>query len=87
MRLGCSAQLLVAIDGVKITVSSARQRALLARMALAGGQPVGVERLVEDVWGEASDSVLNTLQVTISSLRKLLGPTSIPDRRPSVRVR
>ncbi|MCU1369639.1 MAG: transcriptional regulator, putative ATPase, winged helix family [Ilumatobacteraceae bacterium] len=51
-----------------------RQRAVLARLALSGGDAVPVERLIDDLWsGEPPPSATGTLQSYLSNLRKALG--------------
>jgi DNA-binding SARP family transcriptional activator len=47
---------------------------VLARLALAEGEAVARERIIEDIWGDdAPRSVVNTLQSYVSNLRRLLG--------------
>ena len=66
------------VDGAAVQVSSGRLLTVLTRLALAAGKSVSAAELVADVWGEdAPLSVANSLQVTISSLRKLVGHQSI----------
>ncbi|MBD3948032.1 BTAD domain-containing putative transcriptional regulator [Nocardioides ganghwensis] len=51
-----------------------RERALLARLALDVGRVVTVDRLIDDLWGDAPPSgARNTLQVYVSHLRRRLG--------------
>ncbi len=58
-----------------------RERALLARLAVDVGRVVGVARLIDDLWGEASPAgARNTLQVYVSHLRRRLGPELIASR-------
>ncbi len=58
-----------------VTVGSAKQRALLALLALNVGRVVTVDRLIEGLWGDsASPETLNALQHHISRLRKLVSP-------------
>lgn len=62
-------------DAEQIDVVGARQREVLARLAVAGGQPVTVEGLLADVWGPvAGDSAAASLHVSISKLRKAIDP-------------
>ena len=47
---------------------------MLARLALSGGDPVPVDRLIDDLWaGEPPPSATGTLQSYLSNLRKALG--------------
>jgi len=74
----------VTLDGVPQPVRGPRRKALLAVLALYCGQIVGVDRLVDAVWGDdASRIASNTLQSHISYLRRLLGSrTAIFARTP-----
>ena len=66
--------LLVTDDaGRPIEVGGARLRALLTRLALDPGRPVGVDALVEDLWGGSPPADrLNALQSLVSRLRRAL---------------
>jgi predicted ATPase len=58
-----------------VAISSAKQRALLALLALNAGQVVSADRLIDGVWGEvAGADALNALQHHVSRLRKLGAP-------------
>ncbi|BCB84209.1 SARP family transcriptional regulator [Phytohabitans suffuscus] len=73
----------VFVDGVARPVSGARRKAVLAVLALAGGDLVPADRLIEMVWGdEPPATALNTLQSHISYLRRLLGGRSGIVARP-----
>ncbi len=59
--------------GRPITLSGARQRAVMADLLLHANEVVPSEQLLVDVWGEdASPSAANALQAAISRLRKAL---------------
>jgi DNA-binding SARP family transcriptional activator len=61
-------------DGRAVTLSGARQRALLAILLLRAGQVVSSDRLIDDLWGEKPPTAGHTaLRVRISQLRKALG--------------
>ena len=60
-------------DGVLTAVPSGLTTELLVRLALDVGRTVRVERLVDDLWPEASATRRNTLQAKVSQLRKALG--------------
>ena len=61
-------------DGGLVAVGGARVRALLTRLAIAGGRPVTSAELIEAVWGHAdSDDPANALQSLVSRLRRALG--------------
>lgn len=63
-------------DGTPVPVSEAKVRALLAALLVRDGRPVPVDRLIEDLWGEAGDAAPgnpgNTLQTKVSQLRRTL---------------
>ena len=42
----------VSEDGVPVPVRGAKQRALLAMLALQRGKPVSADRLIDAVWGD-----------------------------------
>ena len=61
-------------DGSLVAVGGARVRALLTRLAVAGGRPVTSADLIGSVWGHAdSDDPANALQSLVSRLRRALG--------------
>ncbi|MCU1357901.1 MAG: transcriptional regulator, putative ATPase, winged helix family [Acidimicrobiales bacterium] len=63
----------------ELVLGGRRQRAVLARLALAAGSVVGAERLVDELWaGEPPPSAANTLQSYVSNLRRILGPAPGP---------
>ena len=65
-------------DGEVVSLGGPRQRAVLARLALAPGRVVTVDRLVEDVWaGDPPATAVNTLQSYVSLLRRALGDTQL----------
>ncbi len=58
-----------------VDVGGPRQRSLLARLVLAKGQVVSVDRLIEDLWqGEPPPKALSALQAYVSHLRRMLEP-------------
>jgi predicted ATPase len=60
--------------GAVVAVAGARLRGLIARLALAGGQPVSLSALAEAVWGSAPPAdVPNALQTLVSRARRVLG--------------
>ena len=64
--------------GVPVPVRGAKQRALLALLALQRGQPVSADRLIDVLWadGQAANPG-NALQAQIGQLRRTLGPAAI----------
>jgi predicted ATPase/DNA-binding SARP family transcriptional activator len=63
-----------ATDGSPLDVRGVRLRGLLARLALSAGRPVGVETLVDGLWGSEAPSA-NALQSLVSRLRAGLPAT------------
>ena len=60
--------------GAVIAVAGARLRGLIARLALAGGQPVSTGALAEAVWDyDPPADVANALQTLVSRARRALG--------------
>jgi DNA-binding SARP family transcriptional activator len=58
-----------------------KQRALLADLVINRDEPLGADRLIDDLWGERPPpSAAKTLQVLISRLRKTLGRDAIVTR-------
>ena len=64
--------------GVSVPVRGAKQRALLALLALQRGKPVSSDRLIEHLWGDGEVAKpANALQAQIAQLRRSLGSAVI----------
>ncbi|MDX6282258.1 MAG: hypothetical protein QOH03_3329 [Kribbellaceae bacterium] len=63
-----------AADGSPLDVRGVRLRGLLARLALSAGRPVGIDSLVDGLWGTEAPSA-NALQSLVSRLRAGLPAT------------
>jgi predicted ATPase/DNA-binding SARP family transcriptional activator/Tfp pilus assembly protein PilF len=64
-------------SGAVVALSGAKLRGLLAALAMRPGQVVSADRLVEELWGEDPPAgVINSLQVLVSKLRRVL-PTGV----------
>ena len=64
--------------GVPVPVRGAKQRALLALLALQHGQPVSADRLIDVLWGDGqAANPANALQAQIGQLRRTFGPAAI----------
>src|SRR5947208_5218814 len=60
-------------DGVVLEVPAAKAKALLAILLLNANEAVSTDRLIDELWGaDPPDTALNTLQVYVSQLRKVL---------------
>jgi len=61
--------------GVDLALGGAKQRAVLAVLAVNHGQVVSTEELIEAVWGDRLPSnPANTLQYQVAQLRKVIEP-------------
>ena len=75
-------------DGRTIPIGRGKQRALLAVLALDAGRVVPVERLIDELWGDAPPATATTaLHVYVSKLRKALGDDAIETRSPGYVLR
>ena len=73
----------VIVDGEARPVSGLRRKAVLATLALHGGEVVSTSRLTDAVWGNSAPAVaLNTLQSHVSYLRTVLGSKAAIAARP-----
>jgi DNA-binding SARP family transcriptional activator len=74
---------LEAIDGTTpLPLGGRKPRALLARLALDANRTVAVQRLIDDLWGDAvPDSAPKMVQIYVSQLRKVL-PEGVLHTRP-----
>src|SRR5579863_8395758 len=64
--------------GGPVPVRGAKQRALLALLALRPGQPVSTDKLIDLLWGDGqAANPANALQAQIGQLRRTLGPAAI----------
>ncbi|WP_308379198.1 BTAD domain-containing putative transcriptional regulator [Streptomyces sp. ISL-43] len=63
-------------DGTPVPVPEAKVRALLTALLVRDGRPVPVDRLIDDLWGDAGGDAPgnpgNTLQTKVSQLRRTL---------------
>ena len=65
-------------EGVPVPVRGAKQRALLALLALQRGRPVSADRLIDVLWGDGqAANPANALQAQIGQLRRTLGPAAV----------
>ncbi len=78
MQVRLFGELEVWADGVLVPVRGVKQRTLLAVLALARGEPVGVERLIDVLWADGPVThPANALQAQVGQLRRALGPAAI----------
>ncbi|MFD3537618.1 BTAD domain-containing putative transcriptional regulator [Streptomyces sp. NPDC058664] len=70
-------------DGGLIQIGGPKQRALLGLLIAAGGRPVPVTHLIDELWGDSPPpKVLTSLQTYVANLRKVLEPDR-PARAPA----
>jgi len=70
-------------DGAPIALGGGAQRALLTRLALEPNRTVGIDRLVEDLWGEEPPaSAVKMVHIHVSMLRKVLPAGVLETRTP-----
>lgn len=71
--------------GEPIALGGAKQRAVLALLALHADEIVPLDRLIDDVWGDdPPPSAAHSLEAYVSRLRQLLGPAGLRLRRHGV---
>jgi DNA-binding SARP family transcriptional activator len=56
MQVRLFGELEAVADGVPVPVRGAKQRALLALLALQRGRPVSADRLIDVLWGDGQGS-------------------------------
>jgi DNA-binding SARP family transcriptional activator/DNA-binding beta-propeller fold protein YncE len=72
-------------NGRSVGLGGAKQRALLAILAIHANEVVPADRLIEQLWpGDAPDSAANTLQGYVSRLRKVLDPDGSNGVQPTI---
>ncbi|KQM05454.1 transcriptional regulatory protein,putative transcriptional regulator [Frankia sp. CpI1-P] len=83
VRIRVLGPLAVEVGGRAVALGGPRQRAVLARLVVARGELVSVDRLIEDLWrGEPPAKAVTSLQSYVSNLRRLLEPAR-PPRTPA----
>ncbi|MFJ9343615.1 BTAD domain-containing putative transcriptional regulator [Streptomyces sp. NPDC101733] len=72
--------------GLRVLPTGAKQRALLAALVVRAGHNVSVQRLIDELWGEAPPAnAANALQLHVARLRRLLSGLDahdLPDSAP-----
>ena len=71
----------VEIDGEPVDPGSARERSLLALLALSPGEVWSTDRIAEALWGEQQPgNSANAVQAAVSRLRKAIGSAAVETR-------
>ncbi|MEV4530825.1 BTAD domain-containing putative transcriptional regulator [Streptosporangium sp. NPDC049304] len=74
-------------DEARLGLGGPRQRAVLARLLVAGGALVSTDTLIDDLYGDAPPpSVVATLQAYVSNLRRIIEPERPPRTPPRLLV-
>ncbi|MCF6474924.1 response regulator [Nonomuraea sp. MG754425] len=74
-------------DGTPLDLGGQRQRAVLARLLVAGGRAVPVHTLIDELWpGSPPAQALSTIQGYVSRLRRALEPGRAPREEAGVLV-
>src|SRR3954463_12253760 len=73
----------VRADDGPLPLGGEKQRTLLALLVVNANHVVSRERLIDDLWGEdPPETAVQTVQVYVSRLRKLLPPGTLITRPP-----
>lgn len=76
------------LDGRPVPLGPAKQRAVLALLALGAGTTVSIDALVEGLWGEQPPATApKMVQLYVSQLRRLLGEAAIETQGRAYRLR
>ncbi|MFI7135380.1 BTAD domain-containing putative transcriptional regulator [Nonomuraea sp. NPDC050153] len=74
-------------DGAPLDLGGQRQRAVLARLLVAGGRAVPMNTLIDELWpGAPPGQALSTIQGYVSRLRRALEPDRAPREEARVLV-
>lgn len=75
IELGVLGPLRATAGGGELSLGGRRQQTVLAVLAMAGGDVVGVDHLGDVLWGETPPSTFRTqVAICVANLRKLLAP-------------
>jgi DNA-binding SARP family transcriptional activator/DNA-binding beta-propeller fold protein YncE len=75
----------VVVNGRSVGLGGAKQRALLAILAIHANEVVPADRLIEQLWPhDAPDSAANTVQAYVSRLRKVLDANGSNGAQPTI---
>lgn len=82
LRFSILGPLQASCGGVVLPLGGAKQQMVLALLLLEANTAVTADRLIEWVWGESTrDRTLNTLQVYVANLRRILAAGAVPPGR------
>ncbi|MFI5898245.1 BTAD domain-containing putative transcriptional regulator [Actinoplanes sp. NPDC051513] len=70
-----------------VEVGPPKQRAVLAMLLLQANQVVSLDRLIDQLWGDAAPpQAISSLRAYVANLRRVLEPDRAPGSRPGVLV-
>ncbi len=74
LEVGVLGPLVLALDGVTVSLNRARERALLSILVVESGRTVSSDRMIEALWGDQLPSrPLAALQTAVSRVRRSIG--------------
>lgn len=82
MRFGVLGPLVAGDARGEVGLKGPRHRAVLARLLIARGRVVPVERLVDDLWESPPEGAVGTVQTFVAALRRAVEPDRAP-REPA----
>ncbi len=82
MRFGVLGPLVAEDERGDVGLNGPRHRAVLARLLIARGRVVPVERLVDDLWERPPEGAVGAVQTFVGALRRALEPDRAP-REPA----
>jgi DNA-binding SARP family transcriptional activator len=75
-------------EGRPVRIEGAKERAVLALLLLHGGEPVSVDRLVDELWGESPPATARkSVQVRVAGLRRAIRRDLVVTRGDAYLVR
>ncbi|MEU8183292.1 BTAD domain-containing putative transcriptional regulator [Micromonospora sp. NPDC049047] len=75
-----------ATGGAPVPLRGHRQRLVLARLLIAHGRVVPVDRLVDDLWETPSEGAVGAIRTFVADLRRALEPDRPPRQPPRILV-
>ncbi|MCU1344021.1 MAG: transcriptional regulator, putative ATPase, winged helix family, partial [Acidimicrobiia bacterium] len=87
LRIDLLGELRVFLGGTPVDPGPRMQRALLTLLAVDAPKVVSVDRLIDELWGDAAPSAAHaTLQAYVSQLRRVLEPNRAPRAAASLLI-
>ncbi|WP_030489311.1 BTAD domain-containing putative transcriptional regulator [Micromonospora chokoriensis] len=86
VTFGVLGPVLAATERGPVALRGHRQRLVLARLLIAHGRVVPVDRLVDDLWEVAPDGAVGAIRTFVADLRRALEPDRPPRQPPRILV-